>query len=74
MTRTRAIDLVKKDLMECDSSILSEISDFDAVYTTQKEWEVTCKYKESFETPSGQVLDSVTYIVRNDETVLAIPV
>ncbi len=73
MTRAKAIELVKSDLLECDPDSISEISEISAISTSQKEWEVTCKYKRPFETPLGQTLDSVTYVVTEDGTVLAIP-
>lgn len=74
MTKEKAIELVKKEIQECDPDNLANVSEVNALPSIEGYWNVTCKYKESVKTPVGQMLDSVTYIVTNDGTVLAIPV
>lgn len=66
MTASKAIELVKKDLSECDISI----DDGNPIYITRQnnngDWEIICKFKSPSEEP-------IEYLVRKDGTVLIVP-
>lgn len=73
MTKETAIELVKKDMLGYNPDALSNISGFEAVSVDNEEWNVICKYKAPVQTPIGHELDSVTYLVHDDGTVLVYP-
>ncbi len=74
MTRDKAIDLVKNDLKDCDSNVLSSVSEYIATKAFDGSWNVTCHFKQPMETPVGQKYSSINYMVKNDGTVLCPPI
>lgn len=74
MTREKAIDLVKNDLKECDSNVLSNVSEYIATKALDGCWNVSCHFKQPMATPIGQRYSSIDYIVKNDGSVLCPPI